>query len=448
MAMSKQLTGTMRRARGVWPALVLVVAAGCKPRAQPEGAPSGCVKDTDCKGDRVCEAGRCVAPPTPEDGEAAPPVRVEEAASPAFWRGGPGGVALPVEGPTRKPDIAWELDLGAVVFARPVLVEADSQTVAYVGNHAGRFVGVGIDGAQDGELLLDMTLGGMVWATAAADGEGRLYVGADNDTLYAIDPAARKIIWERQLGSCKATRAPGPEGARCDADGGPTVGPDGDLYLGADGLYRLTRDGEEVWHYPDGEDEPGHVFSTPAVAPDGKVYFGGQDGFVTALSGEGEKLWQYKITADVDGSAALARDGTVYVGADDGRLHALRPDGSLRWSFVSQKDVRSSVAVGHDGAVYMTSFDGSLYALEPGGDVRWVLPTAGRIMSSPVVDAAGNVYFGSQDDHLYGVSPEGKVLWSVQFPGDVDSSVSISSKGTLVVGCDDGKLRALRVPAG
>lgn len=28
----------------------------------PSGVQSGCVKDTDCKGDRVCESGRCVKP--------------------------------------------------------------------------------------------------------------------------------------------------------------------------------------------------------------------------------------------------------------------------------------------------------------------------------------------------------------------------------------------------
>ena len=37
------------------------------PVAVPEAAAAGCVKDTECKGDRICVAGRCVAPsPAPE----------------------------------------------------------------------------------------------------------------------------------------------------------------------------------------------------------------------------------------------------------------------------------------------------------------------------------------------------------------------------------------------
>jgi outer membrane protein assembly factor BamB len=341
--------------------------------------------------------------------------------------------------------MAWEVDLGAVVFARPTLLGAGDEAVAYVGTHAGRFVGVVTDGVGQGTIRLDLTLGGMVWGTAIADAAGRMYVGADDDKLYAIDPGKGKVVWSVQLGDCKPTRAPGPEGARCDVDGGPTIGPDGDLYVGAAGVYRLGRDGTIRWHYPKDEAKPPHVFSTPMVTKEGLVVFGGQDGFVTALDGEtGTVKWRYKVRADVDGSAALGIDGTIYIGADDGRLYALRNDGSLRWSFVAQKDIRSSVAVANDGALFATSFDGNLYSLDPAGNVRWVLPTGGRIASSPVIDAAGVVYFGSQDDRLYAVTSDGKVRWAVDFGSDLDASVAISPKGTIVIGADDGRVRGLR----
>ncbi len=423
------------------------LVTACKPASTPDpAAAAGCRKDVDCKGARVCQDGRCTDPP-----RRGPPAATRGAAegvrpAASTWRrDGPGGVALSVTGPTQTPSVAWAIDLGAVIFARPVLAAAPGGGVAaFVGTHAGRFVGVGVDGAGDGNLVLDLNLGGMVWGTAAVDEEGRLYVGADNDTLYAIDPAKGAVAWKRKVGTCTLSRAPGPEGARCDADGGPTLGPDGDLYLGADGVYRMTPAGKVVWHYPGDEEAPRHVFSSPVVTSQGRVLFGGQDGFVTALDAAGNKLWRYKVRADVDGSPGMGADGTLYVGADDGRLHALRPDGSLKWSFVTQKDVRSSVGVAADGSIYVTSFDGSLYALGPQGDVKWVLPTGGRIMSSPVVDRVGNVFFGSQDDHLYGVNPGGTVLWSVELPGDVDSSVAITGDGTVVVGCDDGHLRALR----
>lgn len=423
---------------------VLCAVLGCRPDANHEPL-TGCTKDVDCKGARICVDQLCVDPEPKGalQGQAAEPAQPDD----SWRRGGPAGDRPSRgRGPLEAPKAAWEADLGSVVFARPTLgTDTEGRTVAYVGTHAGRFVGVLTDGDGAGTIVTDLTVGGMVWSTAARDARGRLYVGADDDTLYAIDPGSSKIAWSKKLGNCAPARAPGPEGARCDVDGGPTLGPDGDLYVGADGVYRVTTAGEIVWHWPTDVDRPKHVFSSPLVTEDGLVVFGGQDGFVTALdTADGTQKWRYKVGADVDGSAAAGIDGSVYIGADDGRMFALRTDGSLKWSFVAQSDIRSSVAVAPDGTIYLSSFDGNMYSLDPAGNVRWMLPTGGRIAASPVLDADGVVYVGSQDDRLYAVTAEGKVRWNVEFPTDIDSSVAITPAGTLVVGSDDGTLRGLR----
>src|SRR3954470_15001806 len=43
--------------------------------------------------------------------------------------------------------------------------------------------------------------------------------------------------------------------------------------------------------------------------------------------------WSYRAGAPLAAPAALAADGGVLVGSDDGYLHALRPDGSFRWGY-------------------------------------------------------------------------------------------------------------------
>ncbi len=313
-------------------ALWSLLGCACRPDATPlaEGS-SGCTKDTDCKNERICESSVCVDAPDKAGlgGQAAPEADPED--HPRGWRrGGPAGDRPAVgRGPAATPKLEWEVDLGAVIFARPTIVEdAKGRSVAYVGSHAGRFVGVVTDGADQGKITMDLSLGGMVWATAASDGRGRLYVGADDDHLYAIDHTKGTVVWKTKLGTCSPARAPGPEGARCDADGGPTIGPDGDLYIGADGVYRVSRDGVIRWHYPEGNAKAKHVFSSPLVTKDGLVVFGGQDGFVTAIDTDGAEAWRYKVRADVDGSPAVGVDGTIYIGADDGRLHLRLP--SLR----------------------------------------------------------------------------------------------------------------------
>jgi outer membrane protein assembly factor BamB len=368
-----------------------------------------------------------------------------------WFRGGPGHTgASAAVGPSSEPAQRWSVDLGAVVFATPTLAEGPGGLLtAYVGTHAGRFVGVEVEGERAGRIVFDHDLGGRIWATAAAAGAGeslRLFVGNDDDTLFAISPGSPEpIVWSLRLGSCEQTRAPGPEGARCDVDGGPTIGPTGDLFVGADGVYRISQSGKIRWHWPTAEQDerPKHVFSSPIVTADDRVLFGGQDGFVTALDAEtGELRWQHAVRSDVDGSGVIGLENELFIGADDGRIYALRSDGSLRWSFVAQRDIRSSVGIAPDGTLYVNSFDHNLYSIAPSGEVNWVLPTGGILHSSPVVDAKGTVFFGSQDDHLYAVSPAGKVLWALEVGADIDSSVAISEAGVLVIGADDGWLRA------
>lgn len=53
----------MRRAERLFLLVVTVLARGGVLAAEPGGQARGCEKDTDCKGERICEAGRCVNPP-------------------------------------------------------------------------------------------------------------------------------------------------------------------------------------------------------------------------------------------------------------------------------------------------------------------------------------------------------------------------------------------------
>ncbi len=457
--------GTAFAARNVAVGFVLGgLAIGCSGTRSPY---VGCEKDVDCKGERICQEAVCEDPKGPVKSAGEDASADQQGLRHERWfRGGPGhGGTSPYLGPRSRPTLAWDIDLGSVIFATATIgVDAAGDAVAFVGTHGGRFVGVSVAGPKAGAVVMDLDLGGRIWGTAAVDGKGSLYVGNDKDKLFGIDPVTKTIRWSVTLGDCSPTRAPGPEGARCDVDGGPTLGPDGDLYVGADGLYRISSEGEIRWHWsnlgeaesptkdkkkgafhkPKSAEKAAHVFSSPLVSADGKIYFGGQDGYITSLSAEGELRWRHRVGsgADVDGSPAWDDNGGIVVGADDGRVYALRSDGSLRWSFLTKKDIRSSMGISASGTVYATSFDHNLYAIAPSGAVHWVLETGGMIHASPVVDRGGTIYFGSQDEHLYSVSSEGEVLWKIELPGDIDSSVAITAEGTLIVGCDDGHLRA------
>lgn len=418
-----------------------VVVAAC---AHVE--PSPCVSDRDCKLNRLCDAGRCVWPaqsaaqPTAatvvQNGTALPlPQYAVEPAQSMFRFGATHRGRSPFALPPNKPAIWWTFTTGGPIVSSPAIASDGS---VLIGSQDDRLYSV----ARDGSLRWSYVTGDIIFSSPAVAHDGTIYIGSDDDHLYAVAPTDGKPRWIMQLGACPQRVGIGPEASRCDVDAGPTIGPDGVIYTGGDGIYAINPDGTLRWRFITN----GHVSSAPALLPDGTVVAGCQDNTVYALTPTGQKKWDFRAGSDVEPAPAIGDDGTIYIGSDDHKLYALGSDGLLRWAFTTGGDVRSSAAVGN-GIIYVGSFDAQLYAVHLDGTLAWSFRAGDRIVSSPLVDARGAVLFGSQDDRVYCLEPDGHLRWSVELGGDVDSSPSLAADGTIFVGSDDHKLYALRAPS-
>jgi outer membrane protein assembly factor BamB len=413
--------------------------------------PTNCLADRDCKLARICDRGHCTwanQPPGPAVGmpaaPAAPPPQVlaalaGPAAEPAraMFRMGPlHRGRSPFVIPAKKPTVAWTYTTGGPITSSPALL--DDGAVAF-SSHDGRLYVAGRDGQLKGMYLTQ----DIIFSSPAVGHDGTIYIGSDDDHLYAIGPA-QKALWSFQVGSCPQRVGVGPDASRCDVDAGPTIGPDGVIYTGGDGIYAINPDGTLRWRFATG----GHVSSAPAVLPDGMVVAGCQDDTIYAVAPDGTKRWDFRAGGDVESSPVVGEDGTIYIGADDRKLYALGFDGTLRWAFTTGGDVRASAALAPSGLILVGAFDGQLYGIKPDGTLSFTFRTGDRIVSSALVDAKGAVLVGSQDDRVYALEPDGHLRWSVELDGDVDSSPVLASDGTIYVGSDDKKLYALRAPTG
>ena len=405
-----------------------------------------CASDHDCKLNRLCDAGRCAWPATASrplgsvsEGSSAslplPQYAVEPAQ--AMFRFGPTHRGRsPFMLPATKPTIWWVFQTGGPIISSPAIAGDGS---VLVGSQDSRVYDV----SRDGTLKWSYATGDIIFSSPAVAHDGTVYIGSDDDHLYAVTPGEGKPRWIVQLGACPQRVGIGPEASRCDVDAGPTIGPDGVIYTGGEGIYAINPDGTLRWHFATN----GHVSSAPALLPDGTVVAGSQDNTLYAIAPNGQKRWDFRAGADIEPAPAIGDDGTIYVGSDDHKLYAIGPDGVLRWAFTTGADVRSSVAIGN-GIIYVGSFDAQLYAVHLDGTLAWSFRAGDRIVSSPLVDAAGAVLFGSQDDRLYCLEPDGHLRWSVELGGDIDSSPTLAADGTIFVGSDDHKLYALRAPSG
>ncbi len=325
---------------------------------------------------------------------------------------------VPFEGPKGPVRPVWTFHTGSRIYASAVITPAGDIVVGSLDQSLTAVT-------PDGALRFRYSGTGKYYASALVTEKGDIIAGSLDGTLVALT-AHGQVRWQRKLSDA--------------IDTSPVLGPDGRIYVAADGLYAFDAAGNQVWHYAVGS----HVRSAPAVHPLGFVVFGTAQGKLVALKLDGSLAFEVEAGANMDAGAAITDDGRIVIGNDLGQVLCFDAKGTQLWRFDTGDDVRATPAVTHDGGVVVGSYDRTLYALGHDGTLKWRFSTAGRIRSSARIDRAGRIYFGSQDDFVYGLTPEGQLIFRHNIGRDVDSSPVIDSRGTLFVGADDGSLYALR----
>ena len=224
----------------------------------------------------------------------------------------------------------------------------------------------------------------------------------------------------------------------------PAIAADGTIYFGAldDNLYAIDPATASLkWQFTTG----GYIWSSPAIGTDGTVYIGSDDDNLYALNPDGTPQWQFTAGDSIESSPAIGVDGTIYVGSNDSNLYALNPDGSLKWKYTTGAGIDSSPAIAADGTIYIGSADHNLYALNPDGSLQWTYTTNNSIQwSSPAIGADGTIYIGSDDFNLYALNPkDGSLQWSYPTQSWIYSTPAIGADGTIYICSLDDNLYAL-----
>jgi len=232
----------------------------------------------------------------------------------------------------------------------------------------------------------------------------------------------------------------------------PAMAPDGTLYFGSRDkrIYAIKPGPTQAttslkWSFVTGD----WVDSSPAVGPDGTIYVGSWDGKLYALRDDGTratKLWEYATGSFIVSSPAVGADGTIYVGAGDSNLHAIQPGGTVKWTFPAGDWVDSSPVVGPDETIYFGSWDGSVYAVDANGVQKWKVTTEGGIVGAPALAADGTVYVASRDRKVYAITSSGVVLWTFQAGDTIEASPVLAADGTIYAGTSgttEGRMYAI-----
>ncbi len=304
------------------------------------------------------------------------------------------------------------------------------------------------------------------WTSVASSADGNQLVAvAANGPIYLSTnsgaswqpSAAPNADWSSVTASADGRRlavvaggaAPWPGAIFTSSDGGTTWTPNNApatnwsaVASSADGstlVAVVNGGGIYTWHAP--RVVPGTVLwtydagssisSSPAMAPDGTIYFGTASGLVAitnAPTGASNK-WTFTVGQGVSSSPSVASDGTVCFLNPGVGCYALNPDGSIKWSYPFQATGLSSPAVGADGTTYVVG-NGSLYALTSNGQMKWAYNISSQD-GSPVIGRDGTIYLATGSS-LYGIYPDGTQKWAnIGGGASTGESAAVGADGTV-----------------
>jgi outer membrane protein assembly factor BamB/PKD repeat protein len=276
-----------------------------------------------------------------------------------------------------------------------------------------------------GKLKWSFTTGDNAYSSPAIGSDGTIYVGSDDNKLYAINPDSTEKWSFTAYGNVRTS---------------PAIGFDGTIYVSDwNYLHAINHDGTKKWNFF----TKGSFESSSAIGPDGTIYVGSFDYKLYAINPDGTEKWNFTTGSNVRSSPAIDFYGTIYIGSDDSKLYAIYPNGTKKWSFTTGWHVRSSPAIGPDGTIYIGSYDKKFYAINTDGTEKWSFKTGNHVKSSPAIGPDGTIYIGSDDYKLYAFYPNGTEKWSFIASNGILSSPSVGSEGTIYA-CDwNGKLYAI-----
>lgn len=321
---------------------------------------------------------------------------------------------------------------------------------------------------------------GRVLGSAAIGPDGTIYVSADYENLYAINPDGTQR-WRYTVPQSSLSA--------------PIVGPNGTIYIAVGaaigGIHAINPDGTRRWVHdasnvtspvlgtngrvyfasysifssPSGIsffgswralDDSGQIVTSggfadavshpPVVAANGNVYLMDGSGVMRGFDSQGQQLWSLPI-GDLDESGAapvIGANQTIYFSDDFGRTYAVSPQGQILWTRQSPDQLtRSTMTVGSDGTLYIGAYNSKLYAINPqDGSELWSVGTYGTSYT-PAVAADGTIYITEFGGAISAYSPTGSLLWIHKVETEVSAPPVIDRDGTLYFGSRTGQLFAV-----
>lgn len=174
---------------------------------------------------------------------------------------------------------------------------------------------------------------------------------------------------------------------------------------------------------------------SPAIGPDGTIYFTADNGFLFAVQPNGQEKWRLLLGSPPLTSPTIAESGTLYIGGLNS-LYAVSPEGTLLWKFPSAGTpvigtITMPPSLDELGTLFFGTDRGSIWAVSPTGNPLWEYQVGSPLRTSPVIDPFGALYIGAENGRLYALSTRGRKLWDYPTAGPILSTPALAPNGLI-----------------
>ena len=270
-------------------------------------------------------------------------------------------------------------------------------------------------------------------SSAAIVGDS-VYIGCDDEHLYAIDLDTGKVKWKYR--------------AQSFVQSSPAVAGDLVLVGDDDGIFHAVdrQTGLGKWTYTSGA----QIISSANVDGE-RVMFGSYDGYVYCLDlKSGKLLWRFETGGPVHGMVGIV-DGLVLAAGCDEFVHVLLIADGKPQRQVSMESVSGVSAAISGDEVFIGTYGNQVRCINwKNGVTKWVFEPEDRkfpFLSSAAVTSRA-IILGGRDKRLWALDRKtGKVLWRYVAKGRIDSSPVVVGN-RVFVGSSDGNLYDLDLRTG
>ncbi len=204
---------------------------------------------------------------------------------------------------------------------------------------------------------------------------------------------------------------------------------------------------------------------SPKFSSDWLIFRGSPELSGTAPKTSSQKLEQYqklqllwsvklknKKEHDSFSSTPVIKDKKLFIGGENGTIYAISClKGKELWRYSTDDSFEASPAI-HDKTLFVGSSAGIFTAIDiETGTKKWIFETSAKIAGAPNIAKSENktlVVFGSYDNNLYALNcADGEKIWSSKSDHYINGTPAVSDGKIMFGGCD-GRLRCISVKNG